>query len=70
MSTLTLRHPQPNWASAVLDAVANTVAGIVEGHEISARYRVLSRLSDTELAGLGLTREQVPQAAVRGVPGL
>jgi uncharacterized protein YjiS (DUF1127 family) len=67
MSTLTLRHPQPSWVNSVLEALANTVAGIIEGHEISARYRALSRLSDIELARLGLTREQVPHAAVQGV---
>lgn len=70
MSTLTIRHPQPNWLASALNALENTVAGIVEGHEIAARYRQLSRLSDSELARLHLTREQVPQAAVRGVAGL
>ena len=69
MSTLTLRNPTPNWFDAILSTVANILGGIVEGHDISARYRALSRLSDAELRRLGLTREELPQAAVRGVPG-
>jgi hypothetical protein len=70
MSTLTIRRLQPGWLSTALQALENTIAGIIEGHEIAARYRTLSRLSDAELAQLGLSREQVPQAAVRGVAGL
>jgi len=65
MSTLTVRHPESGWLHSALRAIENTVIGIAEGHEIYAQYRKLSRLSNAELARRGLTREQVPQAAVR-----
>lgn len=70
MSTLTLNRPGPGWVATILNVLENTLAGIVEGHEMAARYKALTRLSDAELARLGLRREQVPQAAIRGVPGL
>jgi len=69
MSTLTVRRPEANWLHTVLRAIENTVIGIAEGHEIYSRYRDLSRLSSAELARRGLTREQVPQAAVRASKG-
>lgn len=69
MSTLTVRKPNPNWLDAIVSTAAKVLGGIVEGHDISTRYRALSRLSDAELRRLGLTREELPQAAVRGVRG-
>jgi hypothetical protein len=42
------------------------LAGIRDGHEIAGRYDRLSRLSNTELARLGLTRENFARAAVTG----
>jgi len=68
MSTLSLRRPRP-WTSAVVETLTAIVEGIVEGHDIATRYQALSRLSDTELARLGLRRSDVSQAALRGVDG-
>ena len=44
--------------------------GIVEGREIASRYDHLRHMSDAELARLGLTRYDIPRAAVNGVAGL
>jgi len=44
--------------------------GVREGNAIADRYQHMSRLPDRELAKLGLTRMEVPQAAVLGVKGL
>ena len=43
--------------------------GIVEGRDIATRYARLSRLSNSELARLGLTRQDLPRAAVNGIKG-
>jgi hypothetical protein len=43
--------------------------GIAEGRDIAARYERLARLSNTELARLGLTRQDIPRAAVNGIKG-
>lgn len=42
--------------------------GIREGQEIGARYRKLSRMSDADLAKLGLTRADIYRAALLGRP--
>ena len=43
--------------------------GIMEGRDIAYRYERLSRLSNAELARLGLTRQDIPRAAVNGLAG-
>jgi len=71
MTTLTFPHvatERPLWARAV-NMLADFFDGIAEGREISRRYDQLSRLSNTELAGLGLNRTDLPSAAVNGVTG-
>jgi uncharacterized protein YjiS (DUF1127 family) len=50
----------------VFGAVGRVLAGIREGQDIWRRYEALSELSDGQLARRGLTRDQIPQAAVRG----
>lgn len=68
MSTLILRRSRP-WSAAVAETLGAIMQGIVEGHDIATRYKALSRLSDAELARLGLTRQELTQAAIRGVEG-
>ena len=48
-----------------LALIANFFAGIRDGHAMARRYETLSRMSDGQLAVLGLRREDVPQAASR-----
>jgi uncharacterized protein YjiS (DUF1127 family) len=43
------------------------VRGVIEAREIEARYYQLTRMSNTELAQLGLTRQDIPRAAVFGL---
>jgi hypothetical protein len=72
MTTATLaRLPSlPNWAVQFARYVTDVVAGVVEAREIAIRYERLTHLSNTDLARLGLTRQDIPNAAVNGVAGL
>ena len=44
--------------------------GIVEGRQMEMRYERLSRMSNAELARLGLTRQDIPRVAVNGLKGV
>ncbi len=72
MTTLTLStlvRDVPRLADhlkALLRSVADMFAGIEEAREMAERYDRLSRLSNSELARLGLKREDIPQAVVSG----
>jgi hypothetical protein len=50
--------------SAVVAAFADFRAGAREGREIEARYDALARKSASELAQLGLTRDDIARAAL------
>jgi len=69
MSTLTLpaRRSSGAFFHNVGAAVANLVAGVRDGHAMARRYETLSRMSNGQLAALGLRREDVPQAASQAV---
>ena len=67
--TLALKAPATRLA-AFGHAIAEFFAGISEGQEMARRYEELSRMSDAGLAARGLTREDLPQAVVRGRAGL
>ena len=45
---------------------AEFLAGAREGLEIEARYYALSRKSTPDLAKLGISRDEIPQAALKG----
>ena len=66
--TLALKAPATRLA-AFGHAIAEFFAGISEGQEMARRYEELSRMSDAGLAARGLTREDLPQAIVRGRAG-
>ena len=74
MTALTLpRLPsssRPSTGPAIRRFFANLFAGIREGRDIQVRYDRLVRLTDGELAQLGLTRFDIPRATVEGVKGL
>lgn len=55
---------------SVFGFVRAVFEGVREGNAIATRYQRLSRMRDSELAQLGLNRDEVPQAAVAGVKGL
>jgi hypothetical protein len=46
--------------------VANVMAGIRDGGEMHARYQALARLSNTDLARRGLTRDTITRAVLSG----
>jgi hypothetical protein len=45
--------------------VREFVAAICDGLELASRYRMLAYKTDSELASLGLKREDIPQAVMR-----
>ena len=46
--------------------LAQLPAEIEERNDIAARYAALANLSDNELAGIGIERDDVPRVAVLG----
>jgi hypothetical protein len=68
MSTITLNSPARSASPfrKVFQVFAEFVEGAREARAIATRYESLSRLSDNQLAKRGLTRNEVPQAAVTG----
>jgi uncharacterized protein YjiS (DUF1127 family) len=50
--------------------LADFIGGVIEAREIEQRYHQLTRLSNAELARLGLTRQDIPRAAVFGLTGI
>jgi uncharacterized protein YjiS (DUF1127 family) len=52
--------------SAFVAFCADFCAGARQGQEIADRYRELSRKSTPELNKLGLTRSEIPRAALTG----
>ena len=60
----------PSLPAKLLQSFGLVIDGVLEAREIASRYDRLSNLSNAELAGLGLTRVDIPRAAVNGVTGL
>jgi uncharacterized protein YjiS (DUF1127 family) len=46
--------------------IRKLIAAISEGSELAQRYRMLTNLSNEELAALGLDRKDIPRVAVNG----
>jgi hypothetical protein len=69
MTTATLPLA-PSAAYGLTRLAADVFEGIMEGREIATRYERLSRLTNSELARLGLTRQDIPRVAVNGRAGL
>jgi uncharacterized protein YjiS (DUF1127 family) len=55
---------RPNRLFGFFSAV---IGGVIEAREIEARYNQLSHMSNAELAALGLSRQDIPRAAVFGL---
>jgi uncharacterized protein YjiS (DUF1127 family) len=72
MTTATLPRLSAPSARPIraLRFLVDLVAGVMEAREIEARYYHLTRLSNAELARLGLTRQDIPRAAVFGRAGI
>jgi uncharacterized protein YjiS (DUF1127 family) len=72
MTTATLPRlaAAPSFPSKFFRSIALVIDGVLEARTIATRYDRLSRMSNAELARLGLTRQDIPSAAVNGVAGL
>ena len=67
MTTATLpRYPTATPVQTLTRVAVAVYEGIMEGREIAHRYERLSRLSNVELARLGLARKDIARAAVQG----
>ena len=68
MTTLTLPLPSGRGTRrfSVLRFFNDFADGVREGFELAHRYDMLTAMSDTDLARLGLRREDIPQATLRG----
>lgn len=47
-------------------AVSDFFAAIAEGRAMALRYDRLSHLTNSELARMGISREEIPQVVARG----
>ena len=56
----------PARRARVASYVANVLAGIRDSGELQARYEALSRMSNTDLARRGLTRDTIAHALLCG----
>ena len=72
MTTATLPRLtlSPGLPAKLLQSFGLVINGVLEAREIASRYDRLSSMSNAELAGLGLTRTDIPSAAANGVAGL
>jgi uncharacterized protein YjiS (DUF1127 family) len=65
MTTVAMRLPSGRGERRGTFLV-DLAAAIAEGFITAARYQRLSRMSDPELAALGLNREDLPRVAIFG----
>ena len=70
MTTLTLPFPSGRGAGtkrfSILRFLNDFADGVRNGLELAGRYDTLTAMSESELARLGLRREDIPQATLRG----
>jgi uncharacterized protein YjiS (DUF1127 family) len=70
MTTLTLPFPSGRGADtkrfSILRFLNAFADGMRHGIELARRYDTLTAMSDSELARIGLRREDIPQATLRG----
>ena len=70
MTTLILPFPSGRGTRTqrfgILRFFSDFADGLHEGLELARRFDTLTSMSDSELARLGLRREDIPQAALAG----
>lgn len=52
--------------TGLFSAIRACLSSVSEGIEYATRYRMLAKLSDEELAALGVTRKDIARIAVNG----
>ena len=64
MATLTFPLPSGRGTRrlGILESISELFESINEGRELASRYQRLASRSDSELARLGLKREDIPRA--------
>ena len=71
MTTLTLPFPSGRGAGtrrfSILRFFNDLADGMRNGLELARRYDTLTAMSETELARIGLRRQDIPQATLRGL---
>ena len=62
MATVTFPLPSGRGTRRLgfVEFISELLEGINEGRELATRYRSLARRSDSELARLGIKREDIP----------
>jgi len=67
MTTLTLTTSTlAKLADQVAQYLSDLLEGVREGRELATRYDALARRTDSELAALGIKREDIPQVVMFG----
>jgi hypothetical protein len=69
MSALTIAnvfHSAPELLRRLADRFSTFIDGIGEARAMAERFKVLSRLSDAELAHYGLKRQDIPRVVLSG----
>jgi uncharacterized protein YjiS (DUF1127 family) len=69
MTTAALSRLETGASHTLGEIAVALFEGIAEGREMAARYERLSRMSNSELARLGITRQDIPRVAVNGLKG-
>jgi uncharacterized protein YjiS (DUF1127 family) len=64
MTTLALPH-RPDRLKTLLAALTDLFTGIGEGLEMAREYEALTRLTPSELAERGISREDIPRLVAR-----
>ena len=67
MTTIALSHlvhQAPAFFQRISAKIAAFFEGIEEAHLMATRYKLLSEMSDGQLAARGLRREDIPQAVL------
>ena len=67
MTTIALSqlvHEAPAFLQRISQRIAAFFEGIEEARQLAHRYRVLSQMTDAQLAARGLKREEIPQAVL------
>ena len=67
MTTAALPRIETGSSHSVGEIITAFFEGIVEGRQMEMRYERLKRMSNAELARLGLTRQDIPRVAVNGL---
>ncbi len=65
-AALTARIDRPSFVSRLAVGWKLLREGMAEGRRLAASYDRLTRLPDSELARIGLAREEIPQAVAHG----